>query len=188
MYDPSDMMSQSIGHGYNSRGEVHDMRAGIRYDNTEDKKSLLHYGKAKPARLSIMERIAENVEANGTLSDREHGTYTMWPSRPRSAQTRLKNLQYELPSYNWTNSPEGPVWAVRVPALPHIKNLNTMNNYTVQRDFLPLVPNLQAQTQETWYNKIKQALFNNAANQSGQAGAATLQQIYPSIFQNQLDI
>lgn len=182
MRDPSDDIYTYANTGYNQHGNVHDRRAGVGYDDTDDKHSHLSRGKAKPARLSIMERVAENKEANGTLDVRASGWYTMWPTRPYSAQTRIKNKQYELPSYGWTNSPEGPLWAVRVPALPQVKNLTTMNNYTVHRNDLPLVPNLQMQTQETWYTKIKQALFNTTYNQTNQASDAVLQQMYPSIF------
>lgn len=148
---------------------------GARY-NKEQNVPQYYISPARGLPVTPMERI--NVPGD-TLFNRSNGVYTLLPSRAVSAQTRLKNMNYEQPASEWTRNPEGPPFIVRVPGLPrqHIQ-LTGVNNFTAQPEFMSPISNLQIQNSETWLNKLRAIVL-------GQSGNTVMQQqqtMFPTIF------
>ena len=124
----------------------------------------------------------EQVKTYGdTLANRSGGTHKVLPTRALSAQTRLKNVQYELPAYGFTNNPETAPWRVQTPAIPgQTQYMATVNNFTVQPMFLSPIANMQIQSNMNWINKLRTTILGMQNNSLD----AAQQTMFPSIFSN----
>lgn len=141
---------------------------------------VTHFNAPQTAQLVPMERMVNTV---GTLADRSSGTYTLIPGRALSAQTRLKNMSWELPSAVWTENPEGPAYIPRVPGLPNVvHNMPTINNFTTQPEFLQPITNLQIQNDINWLNQFRSAIFGAAAQKAQDQLSQNQQTMFPSIY------
>lgn len=145
----------------------------------KDEEFTFHTGPAVPDTMVPVQRI--NSVIGDSLANRSQGTYTQIPPRVLSAQTRMKNMAYELPSDTWTHNPEGPAYIVRVPGLPNqVISLQTLNNFTTQPEFLQPLTNLEIEQTVTWINKFRAAIFGQA-NKQAQA-QQDMQTMFPSVF------
>lgn len=161
-------------------------QAGFSASEDGDELPKSHFGYPVSQQMVPMERI---VNPFGSLSDRSNGTYSLIPGRALSAQTRLKNMTWELPAAVWTENPEGPGYILRVPGLPHmVQSLTTVNNFTTQPEFLQPITNLQIQNDINWINQFRAAIFGTAAQQQIQQQTQNQQTMFPSIFGGDISV
>lgn len=114
---------------------------------------------------------------------RERGVHRILPTRPISAQTRIKNNLYEMPAATWTDNVEGPPWVVRVPGIPtQAIYMPTVNDYTTQPQFLSPIANLQMQNDTSWFGRLRAAVLGHVASQENPN--ASMAAMFPSIFDN----
>lgn len=123
----------------------------------------------------------QRIQTSGdTLANRAQGIHRITPSRPVSAQTRLKNLRYENPSAVWTINPEGPAYIPRVPGLPQQQVfMANINGFTAQPRFLSPLTSMQIQNQETWYNRLRMWVLGSSIDNTTSTPA---QIMFPSAF------
>ena len=137
---------------------------------------------ARPDNMSQIHRFGNGPDGPGSfLGERASGTYNLIPGRALSAQTRLKNMAYELPADGWTINADGAPYLLRVPGIPGMTmNLVTQNQFASQPAFLQPLTNLQIQSDIGFMNKFRSAIFGSAAEQ------VQLQQhqqtMFPSIY------
>lgn len=144
-----------------------------------------YYVNAQGLPVVPMTRYLE-IGGGDTLANRQSGTYNLIPGRALSAQTRLKNMSWELPAANWTINPDGEPYILRVPGLPQtIYNLPTQTNFTTQPEFLQPITNLQIQNDMSWLQQFRAAIFGQATQQQTQQNAANM---FPSIFGNNISV
>lgn len=167
--------------------------AGERYDR-DDYKGNNHSGSqdANQERTGITVNFGaaqgqqlvpyEMIQVPGDfISNRGFGTHPLIPGRALSAQTRMKNTQYELPADVWTENPEGPAYILRVPGLPgQVINLQTTTQFTSQPMYLQPLTNLEIQNEMSWIQQFRAAIFGNAQAEAAQAQQN--QNMFPSIF------
>lgn len=175
--------------GYQSAPIVSERHENIGYkgnyysaadDDTDWDGTFVNSSHAISDRIVPHARIPDGPDLPGnSLFERQAGSYNLIPGRAISAQTRLKNLPYELPAYGWTKNPEIDPFIPQVPGLPkQTINLPTVTNYTTQPEFLQPITNLQIQNDLNWMARFRAAIFGQA-----QATVAQNQQnMFPSIF------
>lgn len=124
----------------------------------------------------------EQIKTEGNFFRyREKGVHRLWQTRAISAQTRMKNEQYELPSGIWTENVEGPAYIVRVPGIPtRIGYMQQMNTTSVFHEPLSPIANLQIQNTETWFARLRSAVLGHFVNE--QNPNASLAVMFPSVF------
>lgn len=142
-------------------------KIGSRYDNdcgcnsNDDSRN-----QAPGNKLSPFERIQDD---GNFLAYRAVGVHTVLPMRAVSAQTRLKNMAYELPSAVWTNNPEGPAYLVRVPGIPtRVGYMPYVSDTSTQPAMLSPVANLQMQNNYSWFGRLRSLVLGNFASQEDQ--------------------
>lgn len=140
-----------------------------------------YFGQAASDQLAQHRRIPDGPDNPGNyLGERSSGTYTLIPGRPLSAQTRLKNQQYELPAAGWTRNPDGAPYLLRVPGIPGQQvYMGTVNSFTTQPEFLQPITNLQIQSADNVLSQIRSAIFGQAQQQQLQTNLSTM---FPSIY------
>lgn len=157
---------------------------GEHYSSADDDNDwngpFVNLSHAIPDRMRPHYRIPDGPDLPGnSLFERQGGSYNLIPGRAISAQTRLKNLPYELPAYGWTKNPERDPFMPQVPGLPQQTiRLPTVTNFTTQPEFLQPITNLQIQNDLNWMSRFRAAIF-------GQAQATVAQNqvnMFPSIF------
>lgn len=154
---------------------------GIDYSSASDRNDWNNHMEPRAKSLPIVP-WGQTTDVYGSLSDREKGTYNLIPGRALSAQTRLKNMTWELPSAVWTQNPDGAPYIVRVPGLPgQVINLPTQNAFTTQPEFLQPITNLQIQNDMNWLQQFRAAIFGQAFSQQTQQQSETM---FPSVFGN----
>lgn len=126
----------------------------------------------------------ERIQSEGNFFQyRAFGTYSLIPGRALSAQTRLKNKEYELPSATWTDNLEGPAWVVRVPGIPtKVNYLPTITDYTTQPQFLSPIANLQIQNNYSWFGRLRAAVLGHFASGNEETQNAALTTMFPSVY------
>lgn len=126
----------------------------------------------------------ERIQDDGNfLNFRASGVHTILPMRPVSAQTRLKNLQYDLPAAGWTNNPEGPPYIVHVPGIPtKVGYMPYVSDTSTQPAMLSPIANLQMQNNFSWFGRLRSLVLGNYASQ--QEDNPNLAVMFPSIFDN----
>lgn len=147
-------------------------------DSTERTPRYAHLGSpARPDNMTPFERIQDPGD---TLQNRASGVHTLIPSRALSAQTRMKNMSWELPSDTWTRNPETPPYIVRVPGLPQQQlNLATLNSFTTQPEFLQPIVNLQIENDMSWIQQFTAKILGNSPRSSIEQNQMTM---FPSAF------
>ena len=152
--------------------------ASDKYD--ENSLPSVVFGPAAPSPLVPIQRLQEPGDL---LSNRAYGTHTLIPGRALSAQTRLKNMTYELPADVWTQNVEGPAYILRVPALPQqVINLGTINQFTTQPEYLQPITNLQIQNDMSLINQFRSLVFGKAYQQAQQQTQQNAQTMFPFVF------
>lgn len=154
-------------------------KIGSRYDNdcgcpsNDDSRN-----QAQGNKLTPFERIQDD---GNFLAYRAVGVHTILPMRAVSAQTRLKNTQYELPATDWTHNVEGPAWVVRVPGIPtKVGYLPYVSDVSTQPSMLSPIANLQMQNNYSWFGRLRSMVLGNYAAQ--QETNQNLAVMFPSIF------
>lgn len=131
-------------------------------------------------KLSPFERI--QVDGN-FLAYRAVGVHTVLPMRAVSAQTRMKNLQYDLPADKWTLNPEGNPYIVHVPGIPtRVGYMPYVSDTSTQPAMLSPIANLQMQNNYSWFGRLRSLVLGNFTAQ--QETNTNLAVMFPSIFDN----
>ena len=148
----------------------------------EDGKPFLDFPSARSQQIVPWDSIRDITQSGGTLFDREKGTVPLIPGRALSAQTRLKNMNWEMPEAVWTQNPDGAPYILQVPGLPQmIVNQPTLTAFTTQPEFLQPITNLQIQNDMSFLQQFRAAIFGQAFSQQAQQNS---QSMFPSIFGN----
>lgn len=150
---------------------------GERYDRKQVITSDYNVPRATGLPLSQLQRY--DVPGD-TLANRSQGTHNLIPGFILSAQTRMKNQQYEFPATGFTKNPESPPWVVNVPGLPkqYIK-MNTVNSFSTQPMYLSPIANLEIQNRQSMYNRLRAAVLGEAASSDM---SSSEQIMFPSIY------
>lgn len=165
-----------VGEKYDGSGYTGTDFSGADDLREENEIPAIDFGAPSPQQMVPYERL--DVPGD-TISNRAYGTHTLIPGRALSAQFRMKNFVYELPSDVWTQNPEGPAYIVRVPGLPNTQlNLMNVNNFTTQPEFLQPITNLEIQNTIHWMDSFRAAIFGQAQQQV----QSNSQEMFPSIF------
>lgn len=136
--------------------------------------------KTQTQQLVPWDIIREISPSGDTLFNREKGTVPLIPGRAVSAQTRLKNMNWEMPEAVWTQNPDGPAYTTRVPGLPQmVVNLPTQTQFTTQPEFLQPLTNLQIQNDISFIQQFRSMIFGQA---QAQVVTQNQQEMFPSIF------
>lgn len=149
-------------------------------DAVQEKRTYKYYfGAAHPQRMVPYHQIQQPGD---TLFNRAYGTHTLIPGRALSAQTRLKNLYYEIPAAIWTRNPEGDPYIVRVPGLPQkISNISNIWGANTQPIYLQPITNLQIENDVSLMAQFRAKIFGDAQQQHV---VASQQEMFPSIYSN----
>ena len=176
------MTAPFVGDKYDGSGYSGNQFSGADDLHEEREIPAIDFGSPTPQQMVPYEMLQVPGD---TLFNRAYGTHTLIPGRALSAQTRMKNYVYELPSDVWTQNPEGPAYILRVPGLPNTQiNLVTLNNFTTQPEYLQPITNLQIQNTVHWMDSFRAAIFGEA-QQRVQADSASM---FPSIFGGSLSV
>lgn len=176
------MTAPFVGEKYDGSGYSGNQFSGA--DDLKEEREIpsMNFGPPSPSPMVPYDRL--DVPGD-TIANRAYGTHTLIPGRALSAQTKLKNILYELPSEVWTQNPEGPAYIVRVPGLPNTQiNLVTLNNFTTQPEFLQPITNLEIQNTLHWMDQFRAAIFGQAQQQVQQDSSS----MFPSIFGGSLSV
>lgn len=139
------------------------------------------FGKAKSLPLTPYYQLPQPGD---TLANRAYGTHTLIPGRPWSAQTRLKNMSWELPAYGWTINPDGAPYLLRTPGLPGVQMVTpTVNALTSQPEYLQPMVNLQIQNSLNWLQQFQAKILGLNPMEMAQQDMSTM---FPSVLQNQM--
>lgn len=139
----------------------------------------MHFGRAKSLPLEPYFQIPNPGD---TLANRAYGTHTLIPGRPLSAQTRLKNMSYELPADSWTQNPDGAPYILRTPGLPGVvQAMPNVTQFTTQPEFLQPMVNLQIQNEMNFIQQFQAKILGNNPREMAQND---FQNMFPSVFSN----
>ena len=166
----------SVADKYDSNGYT-----GNDYSAGDDKEQEItyHFRRAKPLPMVPYFQIPEPGD---TLSNRAYGTHTLIPGRPWSAQTRLKNMKYELPADGWTQNPDGAAYILRTPGLPGVvQAMPSTTHFTTQPEFLQPVVNLQIQNEMNWIQQFQAKIMGLNPREMAQND---MENMFPSVFNN----
>lgn len=159
-------------------------KIGSRYDSSCGCNSNEDYAdsrnQAPGNKLSPFERIQDD---GNFLAYRAVGVHTVLPMRAVSAQTRLKNMEYELPAMVWTNNPEGPAYIVHVPGIPtRVGYMPYVSDTSTQPTMLSPIANLQMQNNISWFGRLRSLVLGNYASQQEQNPNLAI--MFPNVFNN----